>query len=74
MAWFKVTDRDGGSQTFEFNGTIQQFVMKKWRYGVPDGKRVDETSEAPVAGDKVASEAVEPEVKHQTKVRAKKEK
>ena len=59
MSRFKITNPDGTFDEVSFNGTIQQFVMKQWRYGVPHGHRVFEVAV-------VAPEVVQ-EVEHEPK-------
>ncbi len=60
MPTYRVTQPDGTNKDYPFKGTIQQFVMKQWKYGVPDGHRVNEVLDA-VA--EVVPAAVEPEEK-----------
>ncbi len=42
MPTYRVTQPDGTHKDHSFTGTIQQFVMKQWKYGVPDKHRVNE--------------------------------
>ena len=56
MPTYRVTQPDGTNKDYPFKGTIQQFVMKQWKYGVPDKHRVNE-----VVGE-VAAPVPAPEV------------